>query len=90
VNAFTQLPTYDAADFRWQHTTFGPPWTVVAAGSGLHPNGSDNGTEEWAVRRWVSPASGAMKRRLRGGGNGEEGDVARERSDHGPAVDVTA
>jgi len=61
VNAFTQLPTYDAADLRWQHTTFGPPWTVLAAGSGFHPNGSDSGTEEWAVRRWVSPVRGAMK-----------------------------
>jgi uncharacterized protein (TIGR03437 family) len=61
VSAFTQLPTYDAADFRWQHTTFGPPWTVVAAGSGFHPNGSDSGTEEWAVRRWVSSVSGTMK-----------------------------
>jgi hypothetical protein len=66
INAFTQLPIYDAADLRWQHTTFGPPWTVVATGSGLHPNGSDSGTEEWAVRCRVSPVGGAISVRGHG------------------------
>jgi uncharacterized protein (TIGR03437 family) len=61
VNAFTPLPTFDAADQRWQHTTFGPPWTTVAAGSGFHPNGADSGTEEWAVRRWISTVAGAVQ-----------------------------
>jgi uncharacterized protein (TIGR03437 family) len=61
VNTFMQLSTFDAPDQRWEHTTFGPPWTVVAAGSGFHPNGADNGTEEWATRRWVSNVSGAVQ-----------------------------
>ena len=38
VNAFTLLPKYDASSLRWQHATFGPPWTLVAAGSAFHPN----------------------------------------------------
>jgi uncharacterized protein (TIGR03437 family) len=61
VNAFTQLPAFDAADQRWQHKTFGPPWTVVGAGSGFHPNGADSGGEEWATLRWVSTLSGAVQ-----------------------------
>jgi uncharacterized protein (TIGR03437 family) len=61
VNTFMQLPTFDGPDQRWEHNTFGPPWTVVAAGSGFHPNGADNGTEEWATRRWVSNVSGAVQ-----------------------------
>jgi uncharacterized protein (TIGR03437 family) len=61
VNAFTQLPTFDAPDQRWQHLTFGPPWTLVSAASGFHPNGVDNGTEEWATARWVSTLSGAAQ-----------------------------
>jgi uncharacterized protein (TIGR03437 family) len=61
VNGFTLLPTFDAADQRWQHTTFGPPWTMLAAGSSFHPNGSNDGTEEWAVRRWTSTVAGAAR-----------------------------
>ena len=60
LTAFTQLPTYNAAMLRWQHTTFGPPWTLVGSGSSFHPNGANNGTEEWATRRWMSPISGAV------------------------------
>jgi len=61
VNAFTQLPTFDATDQRWEHTTFGPPWTLVGASSTFHPNGADSGGEEWAVRRWMSTAAGSAK-----------------------------
>lgn len=59
VNAFTQLPLYNPTAFRWQHTMFGPPWTLVGSDSSFHPNGKNNGTEEWATRRWISPTSGA-------------------------------
>jgi hypothetical protein len=58
VNAFTQLPIYNAQSSWWQHPTFGPPWTFVGAGSDFHPNGADSGGEEWAVRRWMSTAAG--------------------------------
>jgi uncharacterized protein (TIGR03437 family) len=61
VNAFALLPTYNAQQNRWQHTTFGPPWTLLGADSSYHPNGANNGTEEWATRRWISTASGAAK-----------------------------
>ncbi len=59
VNAFTLLPTYDSTNARWQHTTFGPPWTALWSYSGFHPNGSDSGSEEWATRRWTSSLAGA-------------------------------
>jgi len=58
-NAFTLLPTYNAQSGWWQHTTFGPPWTLVGADSAFHPNGADSGGEEWATRRWTSTISGA-------------------------------
>jgi hypothetical protein len=61
VNSFTLLPTYNAQLNPWQHTTFGPPWTLLGAGSSSHPNGTNDGTEEWATRRWISTASGAAK-----------------------------
>src|SRR5215472_12872726 len=61
VNSFTLLPVYNAQSQWWQHTTFGPPWTIVGAGSGLHPNGGSNGPEEWATRRWTSTFSGAAR-----------------------------
>jgi len=60
VNAFTLLPTFNASTNRWQHNTFGPPWTLLGAGSAYHPNGTNNGTEEWATRRWMSTASGPV------------------------------
>jgi uncharacterized protein (TIGR03437 family) len=59
VNAFTLLPTYNAQSQWWQHPTFGPPWTLVGANSAFHPNGADNGGEEWATRRWTSTINGA-------------------------------
>ena len=61
LNAFTLLPTYNSQTHQWQHVTFGPPWTLEGAGSSTHPNGSNNGSEEWATRRWVSTASGAAR-----------------------------
>lgn len=59
LNAFTLLPTYSAQSEWWQHTTFGPPWTLVGANSVFHPNGADSGGEEWATRRWTSTINGA-------------------------------
>jgi uncharacterized protein (TIGR03437 family) len=61
VNAFTLLPVYNPSSNWWQHTTFGPPWTIIAAGSGFHPNSVDDGGEEWATRRWMSTLSGTAK-----------------------------
>lgn len=61
INAFTLLPTYNSQFSRWQHVTFGPPWTSLSANSFAHPNGSNNGAEEWAVRRWISTAAGSAK-----------------------------
>ena len=58
LNTFTPLPFYNAQAQRWQHTTFGPPWTLVGANSQYHPNGANNGSEEWATRRWTSTVSG--------------------------------
>ena len=61
VSAFTLLPEYNTQNLWWQHTTFGPPWTLVGADSGFHPNGADNGAEEWATRRWTSTVSGVAE-----------------------------
>jgi hypothetical protein len=61
LNAFTILPTYNAQFNRWQHVTFGPPWTFLDGNSNAHPNGTNDGTEEWATRRWISAAAGVAK-----------------------------
>jgi hypothetical protein len=58
INSFTQLPTFNTSVNGWQHTTCCPPWTTVASSSGMHPNGSEDGGEEWAVREWVSTFNG--------------------------------
>jgi hypothetical protein len=58
ANAFTMLPVFDTTNARWQHTTFGPPWTALWSYSGFFPNPSDSGTEEWATRRWMSNFTG--------------------------------
>jgi hypothetical protein len=58
LSAFTLLPTYDATDARWQHVTYGPPWTSLWANSLFLPNGTDSGTVEWATRRWISTFTG--------------------------------
>jgi hypothetical protein len=59
VNAFTQLPVYNAQSSWWQHPTFGPPWTFVGVASVSEPNSLDYGSEEWATRRWISTFTGA-------------------------------
>jgi hypothetical protein len=38
----------------WNLTTADPPWTELGSGSG-HPNGTNNGPEQWAIFRWVTP-----------------------------------
>jgi hypothetical protein len=60
INSFTQLPKYtlNAQQNFWQQTTFGPPWTLVGASSEMHPNGAESGSEQWAVREWISTFSG--------------------------------
>lgn len=60
VDAFTQLPVYNAQAGYWQHTTFGPPWTMVGANSAMHPNGANSGIVEWAAREWVSNYEGQI------------------------------
>ncbi|NIP96317.1 MAG: hypothetical protein GWO24_23940, partial [Akkermansiaceae bacterium] len=32
----------------------GAPWTLLGA-TGVHPNGTNNGDEHWAIRRWTAP-----------------------------------
>jgi hypothetical protein len=58
VNAFTLLPWFNTSWGQWQHTTYGPPWTMSGANSVGHPNGANSGIEEWATRRWSSSVSG--------------------------------
>src|SRR5579862_2026109 len=58
--AFTQLTVYDSQSQLWKHTTFGPPWTAVGAGSLLHPTGPNDGAEEWGTREWMSPYAGPV------------------------------
>lgn len=36
-----------------------PPWTTLGA-IDIHPNGINNGDEQWPVRRWVSEVTGAI------------------------------
>jgi hypothetical protein len=39
--------------------TANPPWTTVGASS-WHPNGSNSGGEQWAIRRWISPVAAQL------------------------------
>jgi hypothetical protein len=59
LGAFTQLPKYNGTTQVWEHITYGPPWTLVSA-SVMHPNGTNDGAEEWADREWVSTYSGPI------------------------------
>ncbi len=36
-----------------------PPWTEITQNGG-HPNGTNNTTEQWAVRRWTSTVNGGV------------------------------
>jgi xylan 1,4-beta-xylosidase len=58
VYSFTQLPYFNSSQNEWMHTTCCPPWTVVGSYSVMHPNGTDSGAEEWAVREWISTFNG--------------------------------
>ncbi len=40
-----------------------PPWTSIGQTT-WHPNGSNNGNEHWAVRRWVAAAGGSYVARV--------------------------
>lgn len=40
----------------WRLVAANAPWTTLNAES-AHPNGSNNGDEHWAVRRWLAPAT---------------------------------
>jgi len=43
----------------WDWHAGNPPWTQITA-SGGHPNGTNNGDEHWAVRRWVAETGGTL------------------------------
>ena len=59
-NSFTTLPAYNSQNGTWQQTTCCPPQTQVGANSFAQPNGANNGTEQWAVREWISSFSGPI------------------------------
>jgi len=64
----------------WDWFNGNPPWTEISA-TGGHPNGSNNGNEHWAIRRWVSEVAGNVTVHFRiaksniGGGNGVTGRI---------------
>ncbi len=64
----------------WDWFAGNPPWTEISA-TGGHPNGSNNTTEHWAIRRWVSEVNGNITVHFRlaksnlGGGNGVTGRI---------------
>jgi hypothetical protein len=64
----------------WDWFAGNPPWTEISA-TGGHPNGSNNTTEHWAIRRWVSEVNGNLTVHFRlaksnlGGGNGVTGRI---------------
>jgi CotH kinase protein/Lamin Tail Domain len=65
---------------KWDWFGGNPPWTEISV-TDAHPNGSNNGDEHWAVRRWVSEVAGNVTVRFRlaksnvGGGNGVTGRI---------------
>ncbi len=60
ISVFTQLPAFNTQAQQWQHTTLGPPWTLVGANSAVEPNGANDSTEEWATREWLSNYTGPI------------------------------
>ncbi len=42
---------------QWRIVPSGAPWTTLAMGD-VHPNGTNSGEENWAIRRWRSDFSG--------------------------------
>lgn len=85
---FTAFPraagAWGAANFwtgtMWDWFAGNPPWTEISA-TGGHPNGSNNGNQHWAIRRWVSEVAGNITVHFRlaksnvGGGNGVTGRI---------------
>ena len=58
---FTLLPFYNAATQMWQQSAACcQPYTQVGANSFSHPNGTNHGEEQWAVREWRSTVSGQI------------------------------
>lgn len=43
---------------KWDVFAGNPPWSELSA-TGGHPNGSNNGSEQWVIRRWTSDVEGA-------------------------------
>jgi hypothetical protein len=63
----------------WDWYAGNPPWTEIGRTNG-HPNGSNNGVEHWAIRRWISEISGTIRvdwflRKAASGGNGVTGRI---------------
>lgn len=66
-NAETDFNSTDP-NFGWTGSAWAvgpgdPPWTQISQTS-WHPNGSNNGTEQWAMRRWVVPVGGRFNARI--------------------------
>lgn len=74
-------PGAGPADFwtgsAWDWTPGNPPWTQIEAAKG-HPNGTNNGVEHWAIRRWSSTVEGALTVTVAASkGGGGEGTTTR-------------
>lgn len=52
---FDALTEFNAGNQRWD-LGGGAPWTEVGA-TDVHPNGTNNVNEHWAIRRWTAPES---------------------------------
>lgn len=64
---FTPFPngigSHSAANYwngnSWKWFNGDPPWTEIGQ-TYIRPNGINSGAEHWAIRRWISPVSGAI------------------------------
>ncbi|MDB2327250.1 hypothetical protein N9V94_01675 [bacterium] len=51
--AFDEADGWTWSGTAWDWADGNVPWTTINA-TGGHPNGTNNGNEEWAIRRWVA------------------------------------
>jgi hypothetical protein len=74
----------------WDWYSGNPPWTEIGRTNG-HPNGSNNGLEHWAIRRWVSEIAGTVRvdwslAKAGSGGNGVTGRIYHNNTSRDSAV----
>jgi len=59
ASELTPFPANYWTGSMWDWPNGNPPWTMIGQ-TASHPNGTNNGNEHWAFRRWRSPVAGTL------------------------------